>query len=204
MPALQMHMFRVAGVASVICAYINIPVDRHSIISAALLHDMGNIIKFKMDIFPEFLQPEGQEYWQRVQKEYFNTYGHDEHVATIAIAKELGVNEKTMDLLNRIGFSKANLTYESPDFNLKIAAYSDMRVEPYGVVSLEKRVNDGRERNRERITSFADDSTFEKMVEYLRKIENQIFEKISVKPEEITEEKVQTHIQELKQFDLFK
>jgi hypothetical protein len=42
------------------------------------------------------------------------------------------------------------------------------------------------------------------MVEYLRKIENQIFEKISVKPEEITEEKVQTHIQELKQFDLFK
>lgn len=204
MPSLQLHMFRVAGVAAVICDTINLPVDSHSILSAALLHDMGNIIKFKLDIFPEFLEPEGKEYWQTVQNEYFEKYGHDEHVATVEIATEIGANEKVMDLLNRIGFSKANATYESSDFNLKIAAYSDMRVEPMGIVSLEKRLNDGRERNRNRQTSFSNDSLFAEMSEYLKKIEKQIFEKTSIKPEEITEEKVQTHIQELKQFDLFK
>jgi HD superfamily phosphodiesterase len=202
MPSLQLHMFRVAGVAAVICDSATILVDRHSIISAALLHDMGNIIKFKMDIFPEFLKPEGREYWQNVQNEYFEKYGHDEHVATLEIAKESGANKQTMELLNRIGFSKANLTYESVDFNLKIASYADMRVEPHGVVALEKRMNDGRERNRTRQTSFSDDSLFEEMSEYLKKIEKQIFEITTIKPDEISDDSISGYTHSLVEFEI--
>ncbi len=203
MPNLRLHMYRVAGVASVICDFANITVDRQSIVSAALLHDMGNIIKFNLDLFPVFLKPEGKEYWHKVQNEYFEKYGQDEHVATIEIAKEIGVDEKVMDLLNNIGFSKMNFTSESSDFNLKIAAYSDMRVEPHGVVSLEKRLIDGRARNMVRKSAFGNDVIYEKMASYLRKIEKQIFEKTLIKEDSITDEKILNYVTKLSDFEIY-
>jgi hypothetical protein len=48
-------------------------------------------------------------------------------------------------------------------------------------VSLEKRILDGKERNKKRQTSFSDDSLFEKMAENLKKIQEQIFKKTSIK-----------------------
>lgn len=204
MPSLQLHMFRVAGVASVICDTIKLTVDRHSIVSACLLHDMGNIIKFKLDLFPKFLKPEGMSYWQQVQNEYFEKYGHDEHHATIEIAKEIGVSEKIMELLNSVGFSQADKNFESDNFDKKIAAYSDMRVEPHGVVSLEARLDDGHKRFKIHRPGFDNEEMFAEMAEFLRKIEKQIFEKTSIKPEEITDEKVNTYIEGLKNYDLFK
>jgi len=61
MPSLQLHMFRVAGVASVICENFKQPelINQDDIVSACLLHDMGNIIKFNLSLFPQFLEPEG-------------------------------------------------------------------------------------------------------------------------------------------------
>lgn len=204
MPSLQLHMFRVAGVASVICDTIKVTVDRHSVVSACLLHDMGNIIKFKLDLFPEFLKPEGMEYWQKVQNEYFEKYGQDEHHATIAIAKEIGVSSKIMELLNSVGFSQADKNFESDDFDKKIAAYSDMRVEPLGVVSLEARLDDGHKRFKIHRPGFDNEKMFSEMAKYLGKIEKQIFEQSSINSEEITDEKVETYIEGLKNYNLFK
>ena len=73
-PALQLHQFRVTGVALQIIGSIDVAVDADSIIVACLLHDMGNIIKFNLDYFPEFLEPEGLEYWQYVQNEFIEKY----------------------------------------------------------------------------------------------------------------------------------
>ena len=67
MPNLREHMLRVAGAASLICDNFTEPLNKEEIISACLLHDMGNIIKFKLDYFPEFNKPEKAEYWQNVQ-----------------------------------------------------------------------------------------------------------------------------------------
>ena len=44
MPNLQMHMYRVAAVASLIYDNFNEPLNKEEIITACLLHDMGNII----------------------------------------------------------------------------------------------------------------------------------------------------------------
>ena len=202
MPSLQLHMFRVAGVAAFICDSITVSVDRKSVIGAALLHDMGNIIKFKLDLFPSFLEPEGLSYWQKIQQAYFEKYGSDEHKATIAIAKEIGIKGKVMELLSSIGFSQADKNFESADFDKKIAAYSDMRVEPYGVVSLESRLKDGHKRFKVHRPGFDNEVMFEEMTEYLRKIEIQIFEKSSIKPSDIINKKVNTYINELKSFQI--
>src|SRR3989344_1397907 len=105
-PNLQEHQLRVAAVALTICDNFNSEIDKDSVIKAALLHDMGNIIKFDLSKFPEFLEPEGIEYWKRVKEEFRKKYGEDEHNATYEIAKEIGVNKFAFEIIQGYGFSK--------------------------------------------------------------------------------------------------
>ena len=74
MPTLQLHQLRVAGVAKIIADSFNGEIDKESIVLACLFHDMGNIIKFDLKNFPEYNQPEGIEYWQKVQSEFLEKY----------------------------------------------------------------------------------------------------------------------------------
>ena len=53
MPLLAMHQIRVAAVAMMICDSLSVPIDKDSVIKACLLHDIGNIIKFDLNHFPE-------------------------------------------------------------------------------------------------------------------------------------------------------
>jgi len=200
MPSLQLHQRRVAGVAQVICQHIDIDVDMSHILLACLLHDMGNIIKFDLDLFPEFLQPEGLDYWKKVQQDYIEKYGTDEHVATMSIVKGIipqlrdnpYARKRVLDLVDAISFSNAKKNYESPDFARKIVAYADIRVTPQGVASMKERLVDGRARFKLNKSHQSDDTRFfEKIVGYLEKIEAQIFEHCDIKPSDIMEERVQ-------------
>src|SRR6266404_1725530 len=105
MPTLQEHMFRVAAVASLLCDNFTKPVNKEDIILACLLHDIGNIVKFHLNYFPEFNKPEGIKYWQKIQDEFIEKYGDDDHVATVAIMKELGVSRNLIFLVDKIDFS---------------------------------------------------------------------------------------------------
>ncbi|MFA9289124.1 MAG: HD domain-containing protein [Weeksellaceae bacterium] len=198
MPSLQQHMYRVSGVAALICDSLNEKVDRTAILTACLLHDMGNILKFNLDLFPTFLEPEGRDYWQQVQDEYRAKYGNDEHIATVAIAKDLHVESKVIDLIDSILFSYARANFESTDFNRKIAAYSDMRVEPMGVVTLAARLDDGNKRFKiNKPNEAAKHDFFQEMARYLSQIEAQIFTKTELQPTDITNEKVDQYQKEL-------
>ena len=74
--------------------------DYGHLIAACLFHDMGNIIKSDLKKFPEFLEPEGLEYWDRVKKEYVEKYGKDEHAATVAIARAIPLKTDSITLRN--------------------------------------------------------------------------------------------------------
>lgn len=102
---LQEHMLRVGAVAKIICDAGNIEKSEY-IISACLLHDMGNIIKSELTKFPAFLEPEGLEYWTQIKRDFITKYGNDTHEATLKIAQEIGVSEETQSLINIIGFSQ--------------------------------------------------------------------------------------------------
>ncbi len=220
MPSLRTHQYRVAGVAQSLCDALHIVDD--NIIAACLLHDMGNILKFKLDLFPDFLEPEGLDYWKKVKADYHRTYGDDEHSATMIIAKEvLGAfhgSEKTaadmqknyqkmikpsrvIELIDAIGFSNAQYNFESSDIGRKIAAYSDMRVEPYGVTSLNHRLKDGHKRFKLQKPEVSNDVFFNEMSEFLKKIEHQLFSALAIKPADITEQKVQSYIKALREFN---
>lgn len=207
MPNLQEHQLRVAGVASMICENLNIEIDKNILITACLLHDMGNIIKFKLDYFPEFINAADLEYWQKVKEEYINRYGHDEHRATLEIIEELDLPYEVGDIIDAVGFSHAIENREGADFAHKIAAYADIRVSPYGVVSMEDRLHDARKRykgqNKSTDREHSDDMVpVDEFNAALLEIERQIFSICSLSPEDITEESVSEHIQRAKEMEV--
>lgn len=188
-PSLQLHMKRVASVAKVIADNLTVAVDTDNIVKAMLLHDMGNILKFNMTIYPDLFMPEGVDYWQRVKDEYTRRYGLDEHMATEEIAKELNVADRVFELLSAVGFSKSKANLETSDLSKKICCYSDQRVAIYGITDLITRLSEGRDRHKMNKGDKEKDK-FDEGVNNLIAIESQIFAQSKITPQYIDNEKV--------------
>jgi hypothetical protein len=185
-PFLQLHMKRVAAVAKTIADNETLPVDNEDIARAMLLHDMGNILKFKFDRFSKELEPEGKTYWERVQQEYKGKYGEDEHLATLSIAQELHMSDRVRELIGSVGFIQSKRNSERDDMSIKICCYSDQRVTPFGVTTLEERIAEARKRY---LGNPKYD--FDRDAPFLFTIEDQIFSKNKLKPGDITEESIE-------------
>lgn len=202
-PQLQQHQLRVAGVAKLICDGIIGFEENHEVITACLLHDMGNIIKFKFEAFPEFLQPEGLEYWQRVKDEFIQKYGNDEHQATYEISKELGVNTRVFGLILDVGITKSLDVSKGDDLASKIVVYCDQRVSPNGILPIMERVMEGYERKRLiKDTIQYNEKRFKQAVAALKKIEVAIFDKARLGPGDINDKSVNKVIPGLKNVEI--
>lgn len=231
MPQLQEHQLTVAGVAKTILENLvppqpsakgghlllfeSEPQSRRpqgegiskDIITACLLHDMGNIIKFDLSktdkLLPGRFTKEDIEFWRKVKEGYIVKYGNDEHHATIKIAKELGVSKRGIELIDCIGFRNGKNNAESENFGKKVCAYSDMRVGPKGIISLEGRLLDLRGRyEHKHILMGGNESLRVEFENGLRHIEKQIFEHSNIRPEDITEDNIKQRLGELKQYEI--
>ncbi|MFA6077220.1 MAG: class I tRNA ligase family protein [Candidatus Paceibacterota bacterium] len=199
MLSLQNHMLRVAAVASLICDNFDEPLNKEEVVTACLLHDMGNIIKSDLSYFPEFLKPEGLEYWQSVKDEYIAKYGNNEHEATIKIIKEIGLSDQMVRLAGKIEFSLLCIHRDSDEMSIKITHYCDLRVGPHGVLSYDERMDEGKKRYEGRTDVFAVQGR-EELIVCGKEMEKQIFEKCKIKPEDINDETVTPLILELRDF----
>ncbi|MCD8494937.1 MAG: hypothetical protein LRY41_00310 [Candidatus Pacebacteria bacterium] len=146
MPTLREHQLRVAAIGLYIAEHCHEDVDSVAVVSALLLHDMGNCIKFDFSIFPQFCEPEGVAYWERIQHAYRLAYGHNEHHAHMLIAEELGMEPHILEYIDAVGFSTMQDVALSDSLEKKICAYADQRVGPFGVISLAERLEEGRKR----------------------------------------------------------
>lgn len=207
MPQLATHQMRVAGMA---CAIIDAlegsaflpPVHRDETVSACLLHDMGNILKFDLTALPEFLEPEGLAYWEGVKAEYAAKYGSDEHAATSAIAGEVGVSALTREYIEAFGFSKAEAAARDGSIEKKICCYADQRVAPYGVVSLSGRMEEARVRYAGRSFRESDPAFAARQFAALGEIERQIFAHAAIMPDAVTDDMCKKYFQALEHFAL--
>lgn len=204
MPALQLHQLRVAAVARMICDHLAESIDAHPIVLACLLHDMGNIIKSDLHTFPEFSEPEGVAHWQLVKDDFIFRFGTDEHRASIAIARELGVPDEVVRLIDGVGFSNLEHTRDHASPEQKIVEYADLRVGPHGVLSLEGRVYEARERYlRNPHPDMPTDSTrHAELFAAARAIEADIFASALISPGDITEEAVRPIAEGLRSYPL--
>lgn len=201
MPNLQAHQIRVASVAKLICENITIPIDTNKIMLTCLFHDMGNIIKFDLKHFPEFNEPEGLVYWENVKAAYIKKYGRDEHAAHIAIAHELALPDNVVTGINQIGFSELKKVLADTSIENKICSYADMRVVPFGVVSIGERLTEGRKRYAKKKQAFISEE-FGKMSKVLQNIERQIFASCSIKPDDITDKNIESVVKSFQHYSL--
>lgn len=144
-PNLQEHHCRVASVGLAIADHWKgNPLQRKTLAQALMAHDLGNIIKFDLEKFPELLKDngEGVEYWKGVQRKIISRYGNNVHEATIAMAKEMGAQPSVIFLLEKMGSSQVMHTFEHGTWEDKILLYADMRVMPQGIVTLAERFAD--------------------------------------------------------------
>lgn len=199
MPPLQEHMLRVAAVASNICDNLTVSVNKEDIVVASLLHDMGNLIKSNLNLFPEFLEPQGLEYWQKIKDEFIKKYGSDEHEATAKILKEIGVSDNILYLADQNRFVFLCKHRDSNDMHIKIIKYADTRVGPHGILSFEERMGESTERYKNEKFGPMDKERLQ-LIACGKEIEEQIFAKCKIKPEDITDESSRSTILELRNF----
>ena len=182
MPNLQLHQVRVAAVAKLVCDRFTKPIGTNDVVLECLFHDMGNIVKFGLAYFPEFVQPEGLEYWESVQADFIKRYSSEQHAVNAAIAHEIGLSAEIIDIMNASGFSRVGNILETGSIELKVCQYADLRVGPHAIVSLEERLTDFSRRYAGKGGSVHAD-----VLPLCRELERQIFANASIKPEEIND-----------------
>jgi hypothetical protein len=196
-PHLQLHQLRVAAIGKVIAEAQGGTCDVDTVVQTGLLHDMGNILKVQFHVFPQFWEKEGVAYWEGVQQDFEMKYGNDEHEATIAIAREIGVSETVINCFDMISFSRIDSLMSNGTLEQKIANYADMRVGPFGVLSLSERLGELKMRysartdrpfNLERHNAFA---------RHEAELEHELFAGTQLKPSDITDAHIAPVIESL-------
>jgi hypothetical protein len=200
MPSLQLHQLRVAGVGLTLCREMTRALDEREVVLACLFHDMGNIIKSDLVTFPDFVEPEGIAHWQLVKDGFVQTYGANEHNATRAIVRELGLDRDVIRHIDGIGFSKLEAVRDSSSYELKVCQYADLRVGPHGVLSMEARMHEGRVRYE--LKHLHDEEEWRRLTSRAYSIEAQLFAETDIAPEDITEEGVAALFSELRRLEV--
>lgn len=198
---LALHQMRVASVADMICGSLSIPVDKQNIIKACILHDMGNIVKFDFNNLTEHNEQEGVERLKSIQRDFILKYGNNDHLANLAIAKELDMPERVCDLINHLDSKLIKEIIETDDFGKKICIYSDSRVSPHGIVSVEHRSLEAVERYKNHSHTFSEEDRVY-FVEKMSEIEKQIFSYSNIKPEDINDDSIAVYLEKNKNFEM--
>ncbi len=184
---LQLHMLRVGAVAKTISDNYGSDIDTQNIVSACLMHDLGNILKFKFDNddFNSFLEPEGVDFWRKRKVEVELEYGVNEDEVTIKMINELKVDPEISRVVEAGHLEVIGRLIEEKDFSGQVMLYCDMRVGPMSIISLDERLDDIQER-------YAPHRFSHEKLDFLRKhlgkIEDNIFAQSNIKPSDITED----------------
>ena len=174
-------------------------INKEEVITACLLHDIGNLVKFNLNRFPELNDPEGLEYWQSAQQEFWAKYGKNEHDATLGILQEIGVSARIVGLVEDTDFAHFKVYADSGDMAHKILLYADNRVSMHGIVSLEERFEEVMKRS-VGLPGYVAPGDKDILMNYALEVQRQIFSKCKISPEDITDESIKSIALELQNF----
>ena len=190
---LQDHMLQVAAISSYIWTHrtSDTPLDLKRTITAWLIHDLGNLVKFDFDTMPNIFQDDIDIY-RDLQKKWHDIYGTDDIQATLAIAKEIWIPSKTMSMIMD--------TDEYDGIEDLLFHYSDRRVWPYGVLSIEQRMQNLRQRYPNKLR--LQDGTRQANLALRKHEEQLLFTHCSLEPDDINDESISTILEELRSWEI--
>lgn len=115
-PNLKEHMIRVCGIVSLLeNNWKGEQVDWILTKKIALLHDLGNVVRFDLDSYSEFLGNEQKnvEKWKVIQDEVIKKYGTDDHEATQKMLNEIGLEQDAIETILNKSFGNVIFTMKS-------------------------------------------------------------------------------------------
>lgn len=189
-PNLAVHMLRVTKVALFIADHwTGPPLNRAFLTKLCMLHDMGNIVKFDFDKYPQFLGKEIErvDHWKKVQKEMIQKYGKQEHEVTAVILEELGVDKRMIEITKESWNPVMSQNAKKAPWEQKIFIYSDGRVGPGGVITLQERLEDLRTRYPE----YKDTHHNVIFINGCKSLEEQIQENMNISVSEISDKSIE-------------
>lgn len=204
-PNLQLHLLRVSAVAALICKnWVGPKINASQTITACLLHDIGNIVKADYDRFPDLFPEEMKNlgYWKMVQGHVRQRFGHDDLEATLRMAETVGVPDSILRLIREKQFVRNEKLATDGTWEAKIAAYSDQRVGPHGVLPLEERFAEAKRRYRGVQYASVNRPDYEKLVHFAFEIERQLSEFCGIGLGEITDDAIEALLPELRSLDV--
>jgi hypothetical protein len=201
---LQRHMLGSAALAQLIFEHWNGPLINKDIITTTMLiHDIGNIAKMDFRRGSELADEYGDtDYWRKIQGEFINKYGADDHIATFNVASELGLGKRVLWLVINKIFVHNEMISASNDYELKICAYSDQHIGPRGVVSLEERFSELRRRYGGRTNASINHPRIEYLIGSAFEIERQVLESTSLEPAQITGSAIAGMLGDLSKYEI--
>lgn len=188
-PNLQEHMLRVNGIVSFLEKHwTGEPLDWRIAKKAAMLHDLGNIVKLDFVKYAHFLGDEivNLEQWKNIQTKMIEAYGTDDHEATIKMLNEIRAEREIVEIISNKSFARSVDTKNSNNWSLKILYYADLRTLPSGIGTTQERLDDVKKR----LTKYTNRPDFEDLVNACSEIEKQIQENLNVPVSEINDQNV--------------
>lgn len=193
---LQLHMLRVAACSNLIIDnWKDNEIDKKSIIKVCLLHDMGNIAKIQDN-------PDNDEEFLRIRNKYTNEFGRNDHLISLQIGKELGLNERELKIMQGKESKRNKEIMNSDSFETKICAYCDERVSPYGVESIRDRLEDAKNRYKGTTSVWGNEAKANELINCALKIEKQIMQYCKITPKDINDKNIEKYIEKLKKYDI--
>ncbi len=200
---MQEHMVRAAAIGNQICDSWKGPeIKKDDIIAVLLIHDLGNVVKMDLER-KEGLDLLGSEagrvdFWKRIKKNMVEKYGSDDHIVSERIAEELKVSPRVRDILKKKIFMNNEETAGSKDWDVKIAAYSDQRSGPCGVLTLDERFKDLKRRYAKSANKNLDDPKIDAFIRCAFMIEKQVLSNTDITSVDINDISIDKYVKILR------
>ena len=200
-PGLQKHMYIVTMIGKYICDSWQGPsINKQAIVTALLLHDLGNLIKIDLSENAVILDPTLHDSsWRGIQQKLIKKYGTSAHKATLKMAKEIITDSPTLKLIDAMDATNLEkISQES--WEHQICEYADMRVIPNGISSLDKRLTDIHDRYQHLSPDWEDKELLTKNKIFGKKIEDSLQENTIENIIFIPQRKIDSYLIELPQY----
>lgn len=156
---------------------------------------MGNMVKIKDN-------PDNDQEFIHIREKYIEKYGLDDHRISIAIGKELGLNEYELKIMEGKESKRNEEIMNSNSFEIKICAYCDERVSPYGVNSIKDRLEDAKNRYKGTASIWGNEEKANYLIQCALEIEKQIMKYCTIKQENINDKNIEKYIESLRRYDI--
>jgi hypothetical protein len=145
---LQEHMLRTAALAAIILeGWTGGAIDKDAIIRACTIHDIAKPMRFDPDKQTQFgMSPVDIEKLRKLQIRIRINFGSDEHHATVGIAREIGCNASIIRCIDNLEWKYIPRLLEENNLESLIPIYCDMRIGPRGILRLDQRITELRDR----------------------------------------------------------